>query len=110
MALRNAFENLSTEEKQDAILDMLAELISRLNRQPATLPYSRDSVDRMRVAVDTSATVGVQASRPPNQDVSGNQLTWYGQAGGVVTMDYREVYEQSTRMEFQNKRARWTIT
>lgn len=116
MALRNAFENLSTEEKQDAILDALSLLIDELNQQnqlmpiQRALPYARDVSDQMRVNIGSSTTLSVQSSRAPHLDSGGSNVTWYSATPQVTTMDAREQQRSMSRNNYILQRQKWTIS
>lgn len=82
---------------------------------PRSLQYARDVGDRMRVSLD-AATAGLAAGANTIGyvalkmfDQAGNYQPWYNTNVGK-SVDDREAYEQQTRMEFFQKRARWTIT
>jgi hypothetical protein len=91
------------------VIDVATEVLMRL-LPPRALQYARDQSDQMRVMIASANTLSVQASRPFHQDSGGQQATWYSATPQVTTMDAREQYEQQTRMEFQQQRARWSFT
>lgn len=111
MALRNALEGLSTAQQQDLLLALL-ENQAELHPQRA-LQYARDATDQLRVTLSGAAlpvgtnTIGYVA--PRMFDAAGTYQGWYNSTVWN-TVDQREAYGQQTRMEFQDKRARWTIT
>lgn len=100
MALRNAFEEMATEDTLAALVEVLGEL-KRLLAPPA-----RDANDRLRVVTDTASTslaylyssyYGHAATYP----------LWYA-TGLLNSMDPREVQAQQSVANFnQVRQQRW---
>ena len=96
MALRNAFDNLSTEEA----IRKLANLLT----------FSRDAADRIRVTTDNSSTIIslVYANNSTTSTQANNTPSWFN-ANAWNVIDARETQRLSMRGLADNARKnRWT--
>lgn len=95
MALRNAFEAIATEGTLRRLLDQLR--------------FSKDSSDRMRVAVDTWPGSVVVYGNGTNAIVAATSITPYSGTSWNA-MDARAEMQEMSLQAAQIQRNRWTIT
>lgn len=100
MSLRNAFENLATELKQDGIISMLKLILK-------STTYARDSSDRMRVIVDSSIT-SIVYNRNSSAPLNSSTEPWYS-AGSWSTVDGRENAMIASNINVNVAMQRWRI-
>lgn len=96
MALRNAFEGIATE--------------GTLRRLLEHVRFSKDSSDRLRVAVDTgSVTATVNMNNSTTSIAAGVSPSPYASTTWNI-MDARADFQEASLQSFQITRNRWTIT
>lgn len=100
MSLRNAFENLATELKQDGIISMLKLILK-------STTYAKDSNDRMRVVVDSSIT-SIVYNRNSSGSLNSSTEPWYS-AGSWSTVDGRENAMIASNINVNVAMQRWRI-
>jgi hypothetical protein len=98
MSLRNAFENLATELKQDGIISMLKLILK-------STTYAKDSNDRMRVLVDNASTVH---NRNSSVSLNSSAEPWHS-ASSWSTVDGRENAMIASNINVNVAMQRWRI-
>jgi hypothetical protein len=95
MALRNAFDLIATEGTLRKLLDQLR--------------FSKDSADRMRVAVDTWPGSLVVYGNGSNTVMGSTAISPYASTSWNI-MDARAEFQELSLQAAQIQRNRWTIT
>lgn len=114
MALRNALGGLALDDSLVQLL--LAAQREYRAHESRTIPYARDSGDRMRAVTDATSTMtlsgintGTAGSVATHWGLRDTYPTWYN-TGSPSSMDAREQQRALQRQNFYTQRARWTIT
>jgi len=102
MSLRNAFENLATELKQDGIISMLKLILK-------SSTYARSVDDRMLVNANVSGTLtSIVYNRNSGGSLNSSTEPWYS-TGSWSTVDGRENAMIASNINVNVAMQRWRI-